>query len=61
MAKMFIQKAIKHPGALKKSLGVSKKTGRIPVKKIKAAAAPPGVVGKGAQFAITLRKPAKHK
>jgi hypothetical protein len=37
MAKDFIQKAIKKPGALRKSLGI-KKGKKIPASKLKAAA-----------------------
>jgi hypothetical protein len=55
MAKKFIQKAIKHPGALHKSLGVpaSKK---IPASKIRAAAKKGGKLGQRARFAQTLSK-----
>jgi hypothetical protein len=56
MAKMWIQNAIKHPGALKKTLGVSKKTGTIPAKKLAAAAKKGGVTGKRARLAETLKK-----
>ena len=55
MAKKFIQEAIKHPGALMKELGVSKKTGKIPVKKLSAAAKKGGVLGKRARLAVTLK------
>lgn len=55
MAKKFIQEAIKHPGALRKELGVSKKTGKIPVKKLTAAAKKGGVLGKRARLAVTLK------
>lgn len=55
MAKMFIAKAIKHPGALKKTLGVSKKTGKIPVPKLIKASKKPGVTGKRARLAMTLK------
>jgi hypothetical protein len=61
MAKKWIQEAITHPGALKKTLGVSKKTGRIPIKKISTAAKMPGVTGKRANLALTLRKISKGK
>lgn len=54
MAKNFIQKAIKHPGALRKELGA--KAGKpIPAKKLDAAAKKPGVEGKRARLAKTLR------
>lgn len=57
----WIQKAIKKPGALRKTLGVSKKTGKIPLKKIKEAAKEKGTTGKRARLAITLRKLRKKK
>jgi len=34
MAEHWIAGAIKHKGALRKTLGVSKKTGKIPIKKL---------------------------
>ena len=55
MAKNWIQKAIKKPGALRKSLGV-KKGKTIPKAKLKAAAKKPGKLGQRARFAITLGK-----
>lgn len=55
MAKKWIQKAIKHPGALHKELGVPEGK-KIPAKKIKAAAKKPGVEGKRARLAETLKK-----
>jgi len=51
----FIQKAIKKPGSLRKSLGV-KKGKTIPKSKLKAAAKKPGKLGQRARFAITLSK-----
>tara|TARA_R100001443_G_scaffold38701_4_gene52205 strand:- start:295 stop:558 length:264 start_codon:yes stop_codon:yes gene_type:complete len=51
----FIQKAIKKPGALRKSLGI-KKGKTIPASKLKAAAKKPGKLGQRARFAITLGK-----
>ncbi len=55
MAKKFIQEAIKHPGALRKSLHA--KAGKpIPAKKLAAAAKKPGTLGKRARLAETLRK-----
>ncbi len=53
--KKFIQKAIKKPGSLRKSLNV-KKGEKIPVSKLKAAAKKPGKLGQRARFAITLGK-----
>ena len=51
----FIQKAIKKPGSLRKSLGV-KKGKTIPKSKLRAAAKKPGKLGQRARFAITLGK-----
>ena len=51
----WIQKAIKHPGALRKSLGV-KKGQKIPAKKLAAAAKKGGTLGKRARLAQTLKK-----
>jgi len=51
----FIQKAIKKPGSLRKSLGI-KKGKTIPKAKLKAAAKKPGKLGQRARFAITLGK-----
>ena len=51
----FIQKAIKKPGALRKSLGV-KKGKTIPAGKLRAAAKKPGKLGQRARLAITLKK-----
>lgn len=51
----WIQKAIKHPGALHKELGVPEgKT--IPQKKLKAAEKSGGKVAKQAHLAETLKK-----
>jgi len=52
--KNWIAGAIKKPGALKKELGV-KKGEKIPAKKLAAAAKKPGVLGKRARLAETLR------
>ena len=51
----WIQKAIKKPGALRKSMGV-KKGEKIPAKKLAAAAKKPGKMGQRARLAQTLRK-----
>jgi len=57
MAKNYwIAGAIKKKGALRKTLGVSKKTGKIAVGKIRKAAAKGGVTGKRARLALTLSK-----
>ena len=50
-----IKKAIKKPGALRKSLGI-KKGKTIPASKLKSAAKKPGKLGQRARFAITLKK-----
>lgn len=55
MAKRWIQRAIKHPGALRRTLGV-KKGKRIPLKKLRAAARKKGKTGRRARLALTLRK-----
>lgn len=53
--KKWIASAIKKPGALRKELGV--KAGQsIPAKKLDAAAKKPGVEGKRARLAKTLKK-----
>jgi hypothetical protein len=55
MAKNFIQKAIKHPGALHKQLGVPVGK-KIPAAKLAAAASKGGKLGQRARFAQTLKK-----
>jgi len=55
MAEKWIQKAIKKPGALRKELGVAKDK-KIPAAKLAAAAKKPGVEGKRARLAETMRK-----
>lgn len=55
MAKKWIQKAIKKPGALRKTLG-AKKGKNIPASKLRAAAKRGGKLGKRARLAITLKK-----
>ncbi len=55
MAEKWIQKAIKKPGALRKQMGV-KKGETIPAKDLAAAAKKPGVTGKRARLAQTLKK-----
>lgn len=55
MSEKFIQKAIKKPGALHKSLGVPMGK-KIPEKKIKEAEKKPGKLGQRARFAETLKK-----
>jgi len=51
----WIQKAIKKPGALRKSLG-AKKGQPIPAGKLAAAAKKPGKIGQRARLAQTLKK-----
>ena len=59
--KNWIAGAIKHPGALRSSLGV-KSGAKIPPKKLAAAAKKPGVTGKRARLAQTLKSfHKKHK
>jgi hypothetical protein len=53
--KKFIQKAIKHPGALRAELHI-KKGEKIPSKKLEKAAKAKGVEGKRARLAETLKK-----
>jgi hypothetical protein len=53
--KKFIQKAIKHPGALRAELHI-KKGEKIPAKKLEKAAKAKGVEGKRARLAETLKK-----
>ena len=52
--KNWIQKAVKKPGALRKSLGV-KKGQKIPAKKLNAAAKKGGKLGQRARLAKTLK------
>ena len=54
MAEKWIQKAISKPGALRKAMGV-KAGEKIPAKKLAAAAKKPGVMGKRARLAKTLK------
>ena len=51
----WIQKAVKKPGALRKSMGV-KAGEKIPAKKLAAAAKKPGKLGQRARLAKTLKK-----
>jgi hypothetical protein len=60
MAKHWIQKAIKHPGALRSKLHVA--AGKnIPAKKLKAAENKPGAEGAEARLAATLKRLNRHK
>lgn len=52
--KKFIQGAIKHPGALHEELGVPQGK-KIPEGRLEAAAKKPGIEGKRARFAETLK------
>ena len=58
--KNWIAGAVKKPGALRKELGVEKGA-KIPAKKLAAAAKKPGVEGKRARLAETLKKLSKKK
>ncbi len=60
MAEKWIQKAIKHPGALRKELH-AKKGKPIPRKKLDAAAKKGGKLGERARMAKTLSKLRKRK
>ena len=51
----WIQKPIKKPGSLRKSLGI-KKGKKIPAKKLAAAAKKKGKLGQRARLAQTLKK-----
>tara|TARA_Y100000401_G_scaffold6670_1_gene4601 strand:+ start:7394 stop:7576 length:183 start_codon:yes stop_codon:yes gene_type:complete len=53
--KNWIQKAIKKPGSLRKSLKV-KKGEKIPASKLRAAAKKSGKLGQRARLAMTLNK-----
>ena len=55
MAKKWIKKAIKHPGALHEQLGVPKGK-KIPASKVKKAAKKGGKLGQRARLALTMRK-----
>ena len=58
--KLDIKKAIKKPGALRKSLGV-KKGEKIPASKLNKAAKAKGKLGQRARFAKTLSKLRRKK
>lgn len=55
MSEKWIQGAIKHPGALRKSLHI-KEGHKIPEKKLDIAAKKPGLLGRRARLAETLSK-----
>jgi hypothetical protein len=55
MAEQWIKKAIRHPGALHKQMGVPAGE-KIPAKKLSAAAQKGSKLGKRARLAQTLRK-----
>lgn len=55
MAEKWIQKAIKNPGALRRTLGV-KKGEKIPVSKLEQLAKGKGITARRARLALTLRK-----
>jgi hypothetical protein len=54
MAEKWIQKAVKHPGALRESLHVPMEK-NIPAKALNKAAKAPGKLGQRARLAKTLR------
>ena len=58
--RLNIKKAIKHPGALRRSLGV-KKGQKIPAGRMRAAAKKPGTMGRRARFAMMLRSFTKKR
>ena len=58
--KNWIQKAVKKPGALRKTLGV-KAGQKIPAKKLRAAAKKPGKTGQRARLAETFKKMRRKK
>ena len=58
--KLNIKKAIKKPGALRKSLGI-KKGKTIPASVLNRVAKAPGKLGQRARFAKTLKKLRKKK
>jgi hypothetical protein len=51
---MWIKDAVKHPGALHKEMGIPMGK-KIPAKKLAKAAKAPGVLGKRARLAETLK------
>lgn len=55
MAEKWIQKAIKHPGALHRQMGVPQGE-KIPSGKLRKAAAAGGTLGRRARLAMTLKK-----
>lgn len=55
MAEKWIQKAIKHPGALHKQLKIPKGK-NIPSKVLESAAKKKGKLGRRARLALTLKK-----
>lgn len=56
----WIQKAIKHPGALRRTLGV-KKGQKIPLGRLRSAAKQKGTTGRRARLALTLRRLGRRK
>jgi len=60
MARKWIKGAIKHPGALRRTLKV-KKGKKIPASKLRAAAKKGGVTGRRARLALTLRRMHRRK
>ena len=58
MSKDWIKGAVKHPGALRSSLGI-KPGHTIPAKTLSKAAAAPGLLGQRARLAQTFKKMGK--
>lgn len=58
--KKWIQKAIKHPGALHRQLGIPQGQ-KIPAGKLAAAAKKGGALGRRARLAQTLKRLSKKK
>ncbi len=59
-SRKWIQSAIKHPGALRRQLGV-KKGKKIPVSELRKAAKSKGKLGRRARLALTLRRLRKKR
>lgn len=57
--RLWIQSAIKHPGALHRDLGIPQGQ-RIPISTLNTTAKRKGTVGRRARLALTLRKLRKH-
>lgn len=60
MAKKWIARAIRHPGALHRQLGVAQGK-KIPAAKVRAAAKKGGKLGRRARLAIRLKRIAARR